>query len=67
MTVEHVLCSWSGFSVLKATSALFYKGYLCDALVTLGGCDKSVPGALMPLARCNAVRRLSCSAHDAYN
>ncbi|MBL4694303.1 dihydroxy-acid dehydratase [Candidatus Gracilibacteria bacterium] len=27
--------------------------YYCDGAVTLGGCDKSIPGAVMPLARCN--------------
>ena len=26
-----------------------------DAIITLGGCDKSVPGALMPLARRNLI------------
>lgn len=30
-------------------------GYLADALITLGGCDKSVPGAILPLARLDAV------------
>jgi len=32
-----------------------YEGYYCDAMITLGGCDKSVPGSIMPLARCNAI------------
>ena len=30
-------------------------GYACDAMITVGGCDKSVPGALLPLLRTNAV------------
>lgn len=28
-------------------------GYLADGAITLSGCDKSIPGALMPLARAN--------------
>jgi dihydroxy-acid dehydratase len=32
-----------------------YKGYYCDAMITLGGCDKSVPGSIMPLARSNCI------------
>ena len=32
-----------------------YEGYNCDAMITLGGCDKSVPGSVMPLARTNAI------------
>eukprot|EP00871_Galdieria_phlegrea_P003266 jgi/Galph1/3940/GphlegSOOS_G2627.1 len=31
-----------------------YEGYLADGLLTLGGCDKSIPGALMPILRANA-------------
>ncbi|MBI2464409.1 dihydroxy-acid dehydratase [Candidatus Peregrinibacteria bacterium] len=27
--------------------------YYCDGAITLGGCDKSIPGAVMPLARTN--------------
>lgn len=30
-------------------------GYRADALITVGGCDKSVPGALTPLARLNTI------------
>ncbi|KKP36389.1 MAG: Dihydroxy-acid dehydratase [Candidatus Peregrinibacteria bacterium GW2011_GWA2_33_10] len=29
------------------------EAYYCDAAITLGGCDKSIPGAVMPLARVN--------------
>jgi len=28
-----------------------HEGYHADAIITLGGCDKSVPGVVMPLAR----------------
>eukprot|EP00276_Gloeochaete_wittrockiana_P016593 CAMPEP_0184338290 /NCGR_PEP_ID=MMETSP1089-20130417/6814_1 /TAXON_ID=38269 ORGANISM="Gloeochaete wittrockiana, Strain SAG46.84" /NCGR_SAMPLE_ID=MMETSP1089 /ASSEMBLY_ACC=CAM_ASM_000445 /LENGTH=668 /DNA_ID=CAMNT_0026664705 /DNA_START=11 /DNA_END=2017 /DNA_ORIENTATION=+ len=32
-----------------------HEGYSADGMVTLGGCDKSIPGALMPIARNNAI------------
>ncbi|KAA8491571.1 Dihydroxy-acid dehydratase [Porphyridium purpureum] len=31
-----------------------HDGYLADGMLTLGGCDKSIPGALMPILRNNA-------------
>jgi dihydroxy-acid dehydratase len=34
---------------------LMHEGYMADAMITLGGCDKSVPAAAMPLARTDAV------------
>mmetsp|Transcript_52506 Transcript_52506/g.97218 ORF Transcript_52506/g.97218 Transcript_52506/m.97218 type:complete len:589 (-) Transcript_52506:89-1855(-) len=30
---------------------LMHEGYCADAIITLGGCDKSVPGAVMPVVR----------------
>eukprot|EP00933_Yihiella_yeosuensis_P035558 TRINITY_DN29134_c0_g1_i1.p1 TRINITY_DN29134_c0_g1~~TRINITY_DN29134_c0_g1_i1.p1 ORF type:complete len:599 (-),score=128.98 TRINITY_DN29134_c0_g1_i1:203-1999(-) len=30
---------------------LMHEGYHADAIITLGGCDKSVPAAVMPMAR----------------
>jgi dihydroxy-acid dehydratase len=30
---------------------LMTEGYLVDAVITLSGCDKTIPGALMPIAR----------------
>ncbi len=32
-----------------------HDAYQSDAIITLGGCDKTMPGSLMPLARCDAV------------
>jgi len=32
-----------------------HEGYLSDGLITMGGCDKSIPGALMPLLRTDAM------------
>lgn len=34
---------------------IMHEGYAGDAIITLGGCDKSVPGAAMPLARLNLI------------
>mmetsp|Transcript_87240 Transcript_87240/g.247340 ORF Transcript_87240/g.247340 Transcript_87240/m.247340 type:complete len:602 (-) Transcript_87240:87-1892(-) len=30
---------------------VMHEGYHADAIITLGGCDKSVPGVVMPMAR----------------
>ncbi len=32
-----------------------HEGYAADGILTLSGCDKSIPGALMPLLRNNAI------------
>jgi len=32
-----------------------HEGYAADGMVTLSGCDKSIPGALMPILRNNAI------------
>ena len=32
-----------------------YEAYAADGALTLSGCDKTIPGALMPLARTNAI------------
>ncbi|MBI5905515.1 MAG: dihydroxy-acid dehydratase [Deltaproteobacteria bacterium] len=32
-----------------------HEGYAADGIVTLSGCDKSIPGALMPILRNNAI------------
>jgi len=37
------------------TIEIMHEGYMADAIITLGGCDKSVPGVLMPLARLNLI------------
>lgn len=34
---------------------LMHEGYQADALFTLSGCDKTIPAALMPIARTNAI------------
>jgi dihydroxy-acid dehydratase len=32
-----------------------HEGYMADGIVTLSGCDKSIPGALMPILRNNGI------------
>jgi len=32
-----------------------HEGYVADGILTLSGCDKSIPGALMPILRNNAI------------
>jgi dihydroxy-acid dehydratase len=32
-----------------------HEGYLADGMVTIGGCDKSIPGALMPILRNDSI------------
>lgn len=32
---------------------MMIEAYYCDGAVTLGGCDKSIPGSVLPLARTN--------------
>ena len=33
----------------------FHEGYMADAMITLGGCDKSTPAALMPIPRVDGI------------
>lgn len=37
--------------VITDAIEVMHEGYHADAIITLGGCDKSVPAAVMPLAR----------------
>lgn len=34
---------------------IMHEGYMADAIITLGGCDKTVPGAVMPIARLDLI------------
>lgn len=34
---------------------MMHEGYLADGIITLSGCDKTIPAALMPLARNNSI------------
>ncbi|MGW8311824.1 MAG: dihydroxy-acid dehydratase [Desulfuromonadales bacterium] len=39
--------------VIADSIELMTEGYRADAVITLSGCDKTIPGALMPIARNN--------------
>jgi dihydroxy-acid dehydratase len=41
--------------VIADSIELMTEGYRADAVITLSGCDKTIPGALMPIARNNLV------------
>ncbi len=32
-----------------------HEGYMADGILTISGCDKSIPGSLMPIARSNSI------------
>jgi dihydroxy-acid dehydratase len=40
--------------IIADSIELMYEGYMCDAMITISGCDKTVPGTLMPQPRTNA-------------
>ena len=42
-----------------------YHGYMCDAILTLSGCDKTVPGVVMPLLRFDTVIGITLYAGSA--
>ena len=42
--------------VVADSLEIMHEGYMADALITLGGCDKTVPAALMPIPRVNGGR-----------
>ena len=37
---------------------IMHEGYYADAIITLGGCDKTVPGVAMPLPRLNLIGKI---------
>ena len=39
--------------VVADAMEIMHEGYMSDAIITFGGCDKTVPGALMPIPRVN--------------
>lgn len=50
--MRYSLCSRE---VITDCIELMHEGYCADAIITLGGCDKSVPAAVMPLARADLI------------
>ena len=55
MGTEAMKYSLVSREVIADSIELMTEGYRADAVVTLSGCDKTIPGALMPIARNNLV------------
>lgn len=55
MGAEGMKYSLPSRDLITDTIELMHEGYRCDAMVTVGGCDKTQPGVLMPIARGNNI------------
>jgi dihydroxy-acid dehydratase len=55
MGTEAMKYSLVSREVIADSIELMTEGYRADAVITLSGCDKTIPGALMPIARNNLV------------
>ena len=55
MGTEAMKYSLVSREVIADSIELMTEGYRVDGVVTLSGCDKTIPGALMPIARNNLV------------
>lgn len=53
MGTEAMKYSLVSREVIADSIELMTEGYRADAVITLSGCDKTIPGALMPIARNN--------------
>jgi dihydroxy-acid dehydratase len=53
MGTEAMKYSLVSREVIADSIETMIEGYLCDGAITIGGCDKSIPGAVMPLLRTN--------------
>lgn len=53
MGTEAMKYSLVSREVIADSIETMINGYLTDAAITIGGCDKSIPGAVMPLLRTN--------------
>ncbi len=53
MGTEAMKYSLVSREVIADSIELMTEGYRVDAVITLSGCDKTIPGALMPIARNN--------------
>ena len=50
---EGMKCSLVSRDVIADTIELVIRGHRMDAIFGIGGCDKTIPGTLMPMARLN--------------
>ncbi len=53
MGTEGMRCSLVSREVVADSIELVLRGYLFDGVVTLSGCDKTIPGTIMAMARMN--------------
>src|SRR5258707_2104268 len=53
MGTEGMRCSLVSREIVADSIELVLRGYLFDACVCISGCDKTIPGTIMALARCN--------------
>src|SRR5271170_2296103 len=51
MGTEGMKCSLISREIIADSIELFARGYLFDAVVAISGCDKTIPGTIMALAR----------------
>src|SRR5258708_12956074 len=51
MGTEGMKCSLISREIIADSIELFARGYLFDAVVALSGCDKTIPGTILALAR----------------
>src|SRR5277367_3576508 len=51
MGTEGMKCSLISREIIADSIEVFTRGYLFDAVVALSGCDKTIPGTIMALAR----------------
>ncbi len=55
MGTEAMKYSLVSREVIADSIELMTEGYMVDAVITLSGCDKTIPAALMPIARNNLI------------
>lgn len=55
MGTEGMKYSLTSRELIADCIEMMHNAYLADAMITISGCDKTIPGCLMPLARTNAI------------
>ena len=61
---EGMKCSLVSREVIADVIELVARGHRMDALLCLGGCDKTVPGTAMPMAEAEPAQPLRVRRHD---
>jgi dihydroxy-acid dehydratase len=55
MGMEGMKYSLPSRDLIADSIEMMHEGYHADGIITLSGCDKTIPAALMPIARTNAI------------